>query len=256
MYMTCIHLHTHTHTAMHCRELAEHVGSDWIGLLFRTMVQYQARRARWLDVMRELVYPGSREGGAIKVNQALVMRAFASNPGQYLLLMTDDESWNMRIDLILTDERRIKGSSSQLAYHVSCVRLLAACCAGNNPTLESQITSLLPLDTLMEVLLNVDVRRGTRQPESLRISTARWVKGAFVAVLKHAYMDSLRAEAKQQVSRATNRIWKLPAESVETTQHGANGAQEYLMQAMLDDAKELLIALEYQSKGHAIEQVR
>jgi hypothetical protein len=205
--------------------------------------------------MRELVHPGNREGGAIKENQALVMRAFATNPGHYLLLMTDEESWNTRIDWILSDERRIKGSSSQLAYHVSCVRLLAACCAGNNPTLESQITSMLPLDSLIEVLLNIDVRRGTLQPESLRISTARWVKGAFVAVLKHAYMDSSRAEARAAVRRTTNRIWKLPPESVESTQHGAGGAQDFLMQVLMEDAKELLVALEYQSKGHAIEQV-
>ena len=236
-------------------ELCHEAGPEWIPMIFQTMTHYRARRARWLDTLMPLVCPDGPLGRGIKEHQGMVMRHLAHRKEDVLLLMSEPTEWDLRIDLALADERSVKGSSSQLSYHISCVRLLALCARGNNPGVEAQVMSLLPFDTAMDSILNVDVRRFAREgiAEALPIATARAIKGAFVSVLKEVYMDNSSPDARQAVLRPGNCLWPQPKEGLESSA-GAKGAMEDLMTVVLEDAKELLVALEYQAKGHAIEQ--
>ncbi|KAJ1494205.1 hypothetical protein T484DRAFT_1766384, partial [Baffinella frigidus] len=82
----------------------------------------------------------------------------------------------------------VKGSTSRLDYHLAVVETLALCAQGSNPAVELEVSALYTGDDLMEVLIDLDVRRSSGQSVAVPLLAARTIKAAFLRLYSNVYV--------------------------------------------------------------------
>eukprot|EP00756_Hemistasia_phaeocysticola_P029709 Hpha_TRINITY_DN16247_c1_g3::TRINITY_DN16247_c1_g3_i2::g.15455::m.15455/K04958/ITPR1; inositol 1,4,5-triphosphate receptor type 1 len=169
--------------------------------VLRTFIQAIVRfgkRARWLRLMESFV---EANGRPVQRNQERVLNMILAEEGETVLEMDGDqegakEGDKTRYELMLDMEHET-GMTSFLRYHVTCVRLLGRCSAGNRANAQ-KCSALLSLQKTLEhirALSRVGGDPNGAVCSKLNPSAVRYVKSSFVLFMRYVHLDSKAAES-------------------------------------------------------------
>lgn len=109
----------------------------------------------------------------------------------------------------MQDEEHLNaGPSSELAFHLSAVKMLYVASEGKNPAAEVYAANYLSFDQVLEVLLHLDESRSTKQQVmGISPSTLYTVRAAFVRLLLHVYVDTRVERLLLEQQKPGNGMW-------------------------------------------------
>ena len=170
------------------------------------------RKPRWLSFFEVFI---SVNGTISKRNQDKILRLMMEESSLLdldcdytdtnFLSPKDERYGKKRLDLMIIRDHKRK-VASLLKYHYVSIDMLAQCCMGKNPLNKTKVASKLPFETILDNILECNLKPDGSVCEEVDYDTVCYVKKVWVRLLLEVYLDSVESSAIRDVLGST-RIW-------------------------------------------------
>ena len=203
---------------------------------FVDLIRRYGHQPRWL---RFLLAACSVSGRVVEENQLAILGLLMVHKERVLVLCAEEDALKKRAEWMADVEPRWEKSGAEtpaaylattmgepLLYHLSCIKLLSACCMGKNAMNKIKVAALLPARNIISSMLDLHV-----YADKAGVKRAGWamllmVKEVYCGALHTVFTDAINDLASAEMDSDSNRFWI-----------GLNSGDTSLIDSMLSDVQ-------------------